>query len=292
MDESIKDYTNLFIELRSKIPYLSPALSKIADYVLENPEKIKHLTIGNLAKECDVSQGTITKFVKVFGLKNYQQLKIILTEITSRNKDRDEEQFIFGDISKSDSISDVIDKVVHVNLEALEDTKSFLDSESIGLASEAINNADIIDIYGCGGSFVAAENARLRFYRIRKICRTYNDGNQQFVSASLLTKKDVAIGISNSGRTQSVLKALEKAKENGATTICITNYDNSPIVKISDINLFTSTHSSTFFQEATPSRLAQLLVLDILYVVVAMKNYNKSIDLLEISSNSIRKTHN
>jgi len=282
---------NLLLELRRRIPSLNPAVKKIADYVMQNPEKVRYLKISELAKKCDVSQGTITKFVKIFGLKNYQQLKIILTEITTQGKVRGEEEYVYEDITKNDSTNKIVDKVVYVNIRALQDTYSLLDVTTVSKAVGAISQAELIDIYGCGGSFIAAENARLRFYRIGKICRAYNDSNQQLVSASLLTKKDVAIGISNSGSTRSIIDALSKAKESGATTICITNYDHSPIVKVSDISLFTSTHASAFFQESTPSRLAQLLIIDILYAGVAIKGFGKSIDYLEKSGNVLKETH-
>ncbi len=131
-------------------------------------------------------------------------------------------------------------------------------------AIEALRRAGKIDIYAAGSSYVTGEHARIRLYRIGKRCITYCDPSQQSVSASLLTKKDVAIGISNSGSTIATVRALGQAKESGATTICITNHELSPLTKFADIKLFTSTQNSAFFQQSMVSWVAQMLIIDII----------------------------
>jgi DNA-binding MurR/RpiR family transcriptional regulator len=125
-------------------------------------------------------------------------------------------------------------------------------------------------------------------YRIGKRCQIYSDPNQQAVSASLLTPKDAAIGICNSGRTVSTVAALKRAKESGATTIAITSYAHTPIIRHSDIKLFTSTRDSVFFQESLVSRIAQMLVIDVIYATLAVKSFATSVKLIEKSAGALR----
>lgn len=288
----MKNNETLLLKIKGLLPSLNPALRRIADFILLDPQKIKYLRIRDLARECTVSESTVMRFIQTVGLNSFHDLKIIITEITTQldiGAGADEE-YVYDDISKTDSVDSIIDKIVHRNTKTLQDTKKLISSREIERAVEAIRNAKKIDIYGAGGSYMAAYNARLRFYRIGKQCFSSNDGNQQIVSASLLTREDVALGISNSGRTKSTVLALMKAKQSGAGTICITNYEQSPITEYADIKLFSSTQDLAFFQESMTSRVAQILIVDIIYAVLAAKDFSLSVKMIEKSSDALKSS--
>jgi len=288
----MKNNETLLLKIKGLIPSLNPALQRIAYFILLDPSKIKYLRIKDLADQCEVSESTVMRFIHSIGLDSFNDLKIIITEITTQQEIGEvrEEKYVYDDISKIDSTNSIIDKIVHRNIITLQDTKKIISTKEVDRAVNAIRHARKIDIYGAGGSYMAAYNARLRFYRIGKPCFALNDGNQQIVSASLLTKDDVAIGISNSGRTKSTVYALKKAKECGAKTICITNYDQSPITEYADIKLFSSTQDLAFFQESMTSRVAQILIIDIIYAALAVKEFNTSIKMIERSSDALKSS--
>ena len=276
----------LLLKIRGLLPSLNPALKKIALYILDNTQKVKLLRIKDLASNCGVAEATVTRFVKTIGLRSFQELKIKIAEITKGTNI--EEELVYDDVTTGDSTKSIIDKIVAINIKALNDTKKLINIKEIEKAISAIDKAKQIDIYGAGGSYITSENVRIRFYRIGKRCIIYNDPNQQAVSASLLTIEDLAIGICNSGRTISTVNALKRAKESGATTICITNFDQTPITEYADIKLFTSTQDSAFFQESMVSRIAQIIIVDILYAGLALRTFDTSIKNIEKSSASLR----
>jgi DNA-binding MurR/RpiR family transcriptional regulator len=195
---------------------------------------------------------------------------------------------VYDDVSKNDSLKSIVEKIVYTNIDTMKNTRKIIDNAEMERAIQAIDSAENIDIYGAGGSYITAENAAMRFYRIGKRCNIYNDPNQQAVSASLLTSKDVAIGICNSGRTKSTVTALGKAKKSGARTICITNFNRTPITEFADIVLFTSTQDSAFFQESMVSRVAQIIIIDILYAGLAVRNFSSSVKMIEQSAESLK----
>ena len=287
----MENHETLLLKIRGLAPSMHPALRRIADFILLDPSKTKYLRIKDIAQECEVSESTVMRFIRKVGLNSFHDLKIIITEITTQQHigvEKEEEESVYDDIFKTDSISSIISKIVHRNTKTLQDTRKLISGKEIERAVEAIRNAKKLDIYGAGGSFIAAENARLRFYRIGKQCFAISDGNQQIVSASLLTSDDVAIGISNSGRTKSTVFALKKAKESGARTICITNYDQSPITEFADIKLFSSTQDLAFFQESMTSRVAQILIVDIIYAALAVKDFSSAVRMIEKSSEALK----
>jgi RpiR family carbohydrate utilization transcriptional regulator len=280
------DQEVLLLTIRGLMPSLNPALKKIGQYILDDPGRIKLLRIKDLAAECGVAEATVTRFVKTIGLSNFQELKIRIAEITT-DRGRSEE-LVYDDVTNKDSLQSIVDKIVFTNIEAMKNTKRIIDADAMQRAIDALDRSDKIDIYGAGGSFITAMNAAMRFYRIGKRCGIYNDPNQQAVSASLLTPKDVAIGICNSGRTASTVTALKKAKESGARTICITNFSRTPITEQAEIVLYTSTQDSAFFQESMVSRVAQIIIIDILYAGLAVKNFSSAVKMIEKSAESLK----
>ena len=282
---------NVLETIAWKLPNLNPALKRIGLYVLENPEIVKLQNINTLASKCSVAEATVTRFVKEVEFDNFQSFKIALAEITSKESVTDPllRPSIYVDVSPADSIGDIINKITFSNIETLQQTSQVISQDLITKAVDAIEKAASISIYCAGASAVCGQNAMLRFYRLGKKCWVYTDPTQQAVSASLLTDKDLAIGITSSGSTRCVVNALCKAKESGATTFCLTDTPNSPIVAHSDIKFFTSSKHSSFLEDSMVSRMAQLLVIDILYASFAVRNFNASIKSIETSALAIRE---
>ena len=258
----------LLLKVRSKYPSLTNAAKKVADYILNNYNNAVYLNIIQLAAETNVSESTITKFVRTLGYNAFHDLKISLARASSREK---KDENLYGEISLDDDVENICTNVFFHNIEALKDSLKILDFNCINQAADFILKARKVDLYGMGSSTIATLNAKMRFYRLGILCFNYNDPHQQIISASLLKKTDVAIGISNSGRSDDVVKALSLAKQSGASTICITNYDDTPIVKSADIKLFTSTRDFEQLNESLNARIAELSLLDALYVCVASK---------------------
>lgn len=91
----------------------------------------------------------------------------------------------------------------------------------------------------------------------------------QAMESALLKKGDVAVGISHSGTNKGVLDCLRNAKDNGATTVGLTTYGKSPMQRLCDYVLMTSTKETVFKSESVTARIAQLAVIDSLVAVIS-----------------------
>ena len=78
-------------------------------------------------------------------------------------------------------------------------------------------------------------------------------------------KGDVAFAVSYEGKSVNVMQAMKTAKENGATTICITRRNKSPLLRYIDIKLFVSVSDLTVGWDKASRRVAEQFVLDVLY---------------------------
>jgi RpiR family transcriptional regulator, carbohydrate utilization regulator len=121
---------------------------------------------------------------------------------------------------------------------ALEHTFEILDISELNRAIESILKAERIYFYGIGGSGYVARIAHHLFLKAGIFNTACDNGYMQAITADLLSRRDLAIGISHSGETKDVIEALEIAKGKGATTIAITGNKQSTIVSKADINLF------------------------------------------------------
>src|SRR5690606_20166380 len=96
------------------------------------------------------------------------------------------------------------------------------------------------------------------------------------------SEEDVVVGITFSGQTIEVAKLIELANQKGATTISLTKYGSSMVSDRADIRLYTSTtKEATFRSGATSSRMAQLHVIDILFMRAASQQYEETVKHLD-----------
>ncbi|NPV53000.1 MAG: MurR/RpiR family transcriptional regulator [Firmicutes bacterium] len=258
--------------IRQMYSSLYQAEQKVASFVLSHPEDIIHLSITEVAERSGVSEATVVRFCQSLGYKGYHELKITLAgEIVSPLR------LVHEDIREDDDVAQVIEKVFHSDMQALHDTKKILDAAEIEKAVQAIAVARKVEFYAAGNSIPVALDAHYRFLRIGVPSSLYFDPAIQAMSATLLTKYDVAIGISHSGSSKDTVESLGLAREAGATTICITNHSKSPITQVAAIQLFTTSDETTFRDEAMASRIAEFAIIDTLYVGVALRRFSQSL---------------
>jgi len=275
----------LLNEMRQNLPLSE---QKIADYILLNPEKIVSMSVSELGEVSQTSGSAVTRLCKSLQLKGFQELKLRINgdlgrkiELTNR------------DIQPNEPVSTTIQKVTEHAVQTLLETAELLDSSQLEAAVEAIVNAKNIHFFGVGASGIPAIDAQQKFLRIHRASTASTDLHMGATIVANASKDDVVFGISFSGATFEVEKILQLANEKGATTISLTKYGQSPISQISQIQLHTSpTREANFRSGATSSRLAQLHVMDILFMSVASKQFETTITYLDATREAIEDIQN
>ncbi|NLC68956.1 MAG: MurR/RpiR family transcriptional regulator [Clostridiaceae bacterium] len=261
------------VEIRSLYPSMSEVEKKIADFILENHEDVVHMTVAQLSDKAGVAGSSIIRFCNKLGFKGFSALRINLAKNLARPVD-----LIYEDIQEGDDTRTVTSKVFKSSIQTLIDTVKTLDINEMERAVDALLKAKRIEFYGVGTSATIASDAYYRLMRIGLPAFIATDPHISKVSASMLDKECVAFGISHTGRTKDTVRALQIAREKGAKTICITSFNKSPITGYSDIKLVTSAAETQFMREAVSSRIAQIAVLDSLYVCIAIRRFDSVIE--------------
>ncbi|WP_455331633.1 MurR/RpiR family transcriptional regulator [Exiguobacterium profundum] len=252
--------------IRGAYSTLSKKEQRIADYILKQPEKIIHHTINQVADDLDVAESTVFRFCQRVGFKGYQALKIALaSDVVAPLQD------IHEDITETDTVLEIAEKIFSTNGKTIESTRQILEGVSFEKTVEQFLKARRIEFFGSGGSAVVALDAYHKFVRSGLQVSAILESHMQLMSASQLTTADLAVVISHSGASKETLDIAKLLKEKGVPMIAITNYAKSPLSKIADVSLYTVSQETAFRSEALASRIAELSLIDALFTAVMMR---------------------
>ncbi|MFN3698904.1 MAG: MurR/RpiR family transcriptional regulator [Dictyoglomus sp.] len=274
--------SNILEKIKEKKEILRNSEEKVANYILTRWQEVLHLPITELAERIGVSEATIVRMCKKLGLRGFQELKIALaTEKVQPIKT------VHQAVQEGDGLETILQKVFSANIRAMEATLNVLSVKELERAIDAISKARQLQIYGVGGSGPVALDAQHKFMKTGIPTVAYIDSHMMAMSASILEPQDVAIGISASGSSKDIVEALELAKNRGATTIGITHYAKTPLDRVLDIKLSVSSEETFYRTESTSARIAQLSIIDTLYIGVALKMLDKAIENLKLTREAI-----
>lgn len=266
------------IEVGSLLPMIDSLMQeftksekKVADLVSKQPQQIIYSSITDLGEIAGVGDTTIIRFCRKLGFKGYQGFKMALAQELSAGNSQSSTA-LNEEILDTDPTEVVIQKLQNISVSALQETVSLLKKDDVVRAVEIIKKSNSIHFYGVGTSGVTALDAMLKFMRIGLNVCCYSDGHMMAMDASLRGKMDTVVGISYSGSTKDTVEALRLAKKAGANTICITHHVRSPITQYADVILLNGSREGPLQGGALATKIAQLLVIDIIYTELFRSN--------------------
>ena len=254
--------------IRNSLNQLKSAEKKVAESVLREPFQVIRYTITELADKAGTSEPTVVRFCRKMGLQGYMDLKLSLA------RDLPSAQYIHETVAEQDSPVQVMEKIFASNQEALGNTLNKIDINVFDQAVNILTHARRIEFYGSGGSGSVARDAHHKFFRLGVPCIAYEDPHMQVMSAALLASDCVVIAISATGSSRDVIDSIQIAKKSGAQTIGITGREKSPLGRICDYNLSVYSKETAIWLAPMSTRIAQLVLLDALFVSVANKKLN------------------
>lgn len=265
---------------------------KVADHLLLDPAAVIHSSMADLAHNVGVSEPTIVRFCRAIGCNGFQDLKLRLAQSLAAGAS-------FGQfaIREDDSVTDFSLKIFDTTLHTLMEVRERLSVESLERAIAAIAKAQRVEFYGFGASGAVATDAQHKFFRLLLTAAAYSDPHMQAMSAVTLKPGDVAICISQSGRSKDLLTTAHLVRETGATLITLCP-GQTPLAELSDINLAIDVQEDTEIYTPLTSRIAHLVVIDVLAMGVAMargpdlvehlKSVKRSLRSLRLSPKSVK----
>ena len=263
----------LLVYIQGTLPSLNPTERLIANYVLEDPERILSSSIAEMRDGSGASVGSIVGFCRNLGLKGFAEFKIALARELAQSGFSG---FAPGQDGSAAQNGTVFEKVFQFHVQSLMDTLQINSQETMRQAAQALERAHRIELFAIGISYPIAYLTSCKFRLIGLPASTQFDSHMQLIAATQLRKGDVAFGISCSGATSETVRCLEVARSRRARTICLTNSVRSPITNAADLALFATPSEIKYFQAPLASRITQLAIVDALFVSLAQKNKDRT----------------
>ena len=212
-----------------------------------------------------VSEPTVIRFCRALDCTGYQEFKLKLArDLASRGT------FVYQDVSLEDNMLSLSNKIIDSAMASLGQVRTQISHAAIDKAVDMYLQSSRVEFYGSGGSGVVAEDAQLKFFRLGIPAMALTDPHIQDASAALLDESALVIAISSSGRSKNLLDTTRIAKSTGARVIAVTA-TGSPLSELADLSLCVDVVEDSDIFAPIKSRLAQIVLLDILSVGVAVK---------------------
>ncbi len=238
---------------------------RVAEHILSDPQAALTATVAETARNAAVSEPTVMRFCAALGFDGFQDFKLKLAHSMALGVPATQSV-----IDADDTPRTLTDKVFDYTMTSLDWARSRLDHQAVAEAIELLAAAKRIEFFGFGASWIVAADAQQKFPLFGVPCLVHSDSHQQFIAASMMQPGDVAVAISNTGQTASLLEVIRTAREMGATVIGVSG-QAGPMSRLCNLLLVIETLENTDIYTPMISRLAALVLIDILAVGVAMR---------------------
>lgn len=261
--------------ITERLPDLRQSERKVATVILNDPTAALDMSISRLAAAAGVSDPTVMRFCSAVGYSGYQVFRLSLAQ-----------SLAFGvpathsAIGREDTSEAIVKKVFAYALSSLDHSRRMLDVNAVVDAIDLIADAGELVFVGHGASHIVAQDAAQKFPLFGIPCSAPADSHQQHMMASMISESSVVVLISNTGSTASVLELARITKERGARVIGITG-SRGLLSDLSDVALIVETLENTDLFTPTISRIAALVVIDILSTGVALRRSDSHISRVQ-----------
>lgn len=258
--------TDVLSAIHDRLRTFSKGQKLIAGFILQSYDKAAFMTASKLGKTVGVSESTVVRFAVELGFDGYPSMQKTLQEIV-RNKLTSVQRIE----AANDRIGnqDVVSTVLQADIDTLRRTSETLDRREMDASVDAILAARHIYIVGVRSS--AAIASFLNFY-FRNIFDNVSlvpstATSEMFEQLLRVGREDVVIGISLPRYSSRTIKAMQYARDCGATTISITDKPDAPAGKIADHVLVAKSDMVSIVD----SLVAPMSVVNALIVAVSRK---------------------
>jgi DNA-binding MurR/RpiR family transcriptional regulator len=280
--KKLSNTSNTLLMISSVYSSFTKTEKKVADSVLSDPEDAVQSTVTDLSEKAGVGETSVIRFFRKLGFRGYHEFKLALAQNIATVP-----SYIDGPIEDSDDTLSIVRKITASTNQMLKDTLDLINIDVLNEAVQTLLSANKIYIYGVGSSGITALDAHYRFMRLGLNVEAQRDSHIIAMSASLVKKGDVVLGISTSGSTKDLVDLTMQAKENGAKVICLTSHARSPITHNADIVLLVPSKESPFQGGALSTKIAKIHVIDILANLIIMNKKDSTLDAIKKTANAV-----
>jgi len=254
----------------SKEERFSKGQRQIASYILQHYDKAAFMNAMKLGRTVGVSEATVVRFASMLGYDGYPGMKRALQEVIRSRLTSVQRIEVAKD--KMDS-RDILTSVLTSDVNRIRRTLDEVDKTAFEAAVTTLLGAERIFVLGLRASAVLSSFMGFYLSLTSENVRIVNDtyANEAFEQIVNIGRGDVLFAISFPRYSRRAVRAIGYAKEQGATTIALTDGETSPIAGMADIKLFAESDMVSYLD----SLVAPLSVINALLAAMAHQTEEK-----------------
>jgi RpiR family transcriptional regulator, carbohydrate utilization regulator len=256
----------LLEHVATELPRLRKSEQAVAHLVTENPEMVVNSTMAMVAEAAGVSEPTVMRFCTSLGFEGFQQFKVALAQSVALGLPA-----TVSAIGPDEPVGLVASKMFDHTITSLDRARRYINAERLESAVNAILAAPSMLLSGLGASGLIASDAEQKAVLFGIPVSFPPDPHQQFMAVAMAPEGSVLLAISNTGRTNSILDIVRRGKQSGMFVIAITGDDENPLAASADSAIVVKTFEDTDMVTPTVSRIAGLVVIDVLATAVSLR---------------------
>jgi DNA-binding MurR/RpiR family transcriptional regulator len=273
------------LRIRQLYPRLALNERRLADFLLSQPDRARHLSSQKLAEESGVSQSSVVKFAQKLGYKGFPALKLALSESLA---DKDAIT-VHNHILSDDSLKMVGEKLLSEKLSAIRATLDINSEEKLNQVLQLLKNARRTLLVGIGASGLVAKDFSWKLMKIGINAVAEQDMHALLASVQAMGPGDVLLAISYTGERREINLAAQEAAQVGAHVVAFTGFTPNTLQQSATHCLYTVAEEQSTRSAAVSSTTAQLALTDLLFMALVQHDPERASSHIRHSEALVKK---
>lgn len=279
---------NCLLRIRSRYAMLAQSDRKLADFLLAEPDRARHLSSQQLAEEAGVSQSSVVKFAQKLGFKGFPAMKLAISEALASGQNPNSVP-VHNQILGDDPLRLVGEKLIKENIAAMHATLDINAEEKLLASVSLLRNARRVLLVGIGASGLVAKNFSWKLMKIGIHAVAEQDMHALLATVQAMMPEDVLLAISYSGERREINLAADEALNAGAKILAITGFTPNALQQRASLCLYTIAEEQATRSAAISSTSAQMMLTDLLFMALVQQDLENAPERIRQSEALVRK---
>ena len=228
-------YKEIKEKIKSIYDNLPKNQRKIAQYIINNFDRIPFLNVQDLSKATGASVASVVRFAQRSGYKGFSELREAIAASLQRGLHNSE---IFPLLEKRKAEDDLLTDVANLDIKNINDTLNLIERKTFNYVVERISKARRVYTAGLGISYFLADILAYQLTQVGIDSSLLKHNHTLFHEEILfLDKNDLLIVFSFPPYSKETIDLASYAQERKINVISLTNKPASPITFYTKANL-------------------------------------------------------
>lgn len=279
---------NCLIRIRQRYPDLAQSDKKLAEFLLEHPDRARHLSSQQLAAEAGVSQSSVVKFAQKMDFKGFPAMKLAISEALASNPNPYSIP-VHNKIRGDDPLRVVGEKLINEYQSAMHASLDVNSEEKLLESVCLLRNARRIILTGIGASGLVARNFGWKLMKIGINAVVEQDMHALLATVQAMEPGELLLPISYSGERREINMAVDETLRVGGKVLAITGFTPNALQQRASHCLYTIAEEQATRSAAISSTSAQMMLTDLLFMALVQQDLEHAPGRIRHSEELVKK---